>query len=74
MKKKLQKIYLTYYNILLVAQDLWRAHYQILSIIFLKEFMKLNVKNDKNWEIWVIKYTYCSCLLKDTNFKDELTE
>ena len=35
--------------------------------------MKLNVKNDKSWEIWAIKYKYCSCFLKDTNFKDELT-
>ena len=42
MEKKLQKIYLTYYN-LLIVQDLWQAHYQILSIIFLKEFIKLNV-------------------------------
>ena len=42
MEKKLQKIHLTYYN-LLTAQDLWQAHYQILSIIFLKEFIELNV-------------------------------
>ena len=42
MEKNLQKIYLTYYN-LLIAQDLWQAHYQILSIIFLKKFIKLNV-------------------------------
>ena len=27
-------------------QDLWQAHYQILSITFLKEFMKLNVSTD----------------------------
>ena len=44
MEEKLQIIYLTYYN-LLNAQDLWQAHYQILSIIFLKEFIELNV----NW-------------------------
>ena len=44
MEKKLQKIYPTYYN-LLIAQDLWQAHYQILSI-FLKEFIKLNVNLD----------------------------
>ena len=42
MEKKLQKMYLTYYN-LLIAQDLWEAHCQTLSIIFLKEFIKLNV-------------------------------
>ena len=43
--EKLQKIYLTYYS-LLIAQDLWQAHYQILSIIFLKEFIELNVNSD----------------------------
>ena len=46
MEIKLQKIYLTYYN-LLIVQDLWQAHYQILSIIFPKEFVKLNVNTDK---------------------------
>ena len=45
MDNKLQKTYLTYYN-LLIAQDLWQAHYQILSIIFLKEFIELNVNTD----------------------------
>ena len=45
MDNKLQKIYLTYNN-LLIAQDLWQAHYQILSIIFLKEFIELNVNTD----------------------------
>ena len=42
MEKKLQKIYLTYYN-LLIVQNSWQAHYQIFSIIFLKEFIELNV-------------------------------
>ena len=45
MKKILQKIYLSYYK-LLMAQDLWRAHYQIFSIIFLKESVELNVNMD----------------------------
>ena len=30
IEKKLQKIYLTFYN-LLIAQGLWQTHYQILS-------------------------------------------
>ena len=42
--KKL-KIYFTYYN-LLTEQDLWRAYYQVFSIIFLKEFIKMNVNMD----------------------------
>ena len=29
-KKKIQKIYLTYYD-LLIAQGLWQVHYQILN-------------------------------------------
>ena len=45
LEKKLQKIYLTHYN-LLTAQDLWQAHYQISSIIFLKELKGLNVNTD----------------------------
>ena len=43
IEKKLQNLYLTDYN-LLTAQDLWQAHYQILLIILLKEFRKLNVQ------------------------------
>ena len=46
MEKELQTIYLTYYS-LLTAQDLWQAYYQILSIIFLKESIKLKVNTDK---------------------------
>ena len=42
MEKKLENIYLTYYN-LLIVHDLWQVYYQILSIVFLKEFIKLNV-------------------------------
>ena len=45
LEKKLQKIYLTYYSSLIV-QDLWEAHYQILSMIFLNDFIELNVNTD----------------------------
>ena len=45
MEKKLQKMYLTNYN-LLIEQDLWQVHYQIVPIIFLKEFIKLPVNTD----------------------------
>ena len=31
---------------LLIVQDLWQNHYQNLSIIFLKEFIELNVNAD----------------------------
>ena len=42
MENKLQKIYLTHYS-LLIAQDLLQVHYQILLIIYLKDFIELNV-------------------------------
>ena len=45
MEQKLQKIYLGYYN-LLIVQCLWQVYYQILSMIFLKEFTKLNESKD----------------------------
>ena len=44
---------------LLIAQDLWQAHYRILSIILLKEFIKLNVDTDT-----VVKYVKLSELNK----------
>ena len=45
MEKKLQKPHPTDYN-LLIAQDLWEAHYQMLLINLLKEFIKLNANMD----------------------------
>ena len=45
MGKTLQKMYPTYYN-LLMPLDLWQAHYYMLSIIFLKELIELNVNPD----------------------------
>ena len=55
-EKKLQKLYVTDYNSL-TEQDFWQAHYQILLIILLKEFIKLNantntmIKNKKLVEL-----------------------
>ena len=45
MEKKFQKLYVTYYS-LLIVQELWQVHYQILSLIFLKELIELNVNSD----------------------------
>ena len=45
MEKKLHKIYLTF-NSLLTTQDLWQAHYQILLVIYVKDFIELNVNSD----------------------------
>ena len=49
MEKKLQKIDLKFYN-LLIAQDLWQARYQILLIIYFKYFIdkcKLGYDDEK---------------------------
>ena len=43
--EEITKTYLTNYN-LLIAQDLWQAHYEILLIILLKEFRNLNANMD----------------------------
>ena len=40
METKSQKLYLTYYILLIAAQDLWQPHHQILSIIFVKKFIE----------------------------------
>ena len=49
-------MYVTYYN-LLIVQDLWQAHYEILLVIFLKEFIELCKfgHNDKKCETRGIK-------------------
>ena len=49
MEKKLQNICFTDYN-LLIVEDLWQAHYQILSINFQKKFIKLSVNTDTTRE------------------------
>ena len=75
MEKKLQKIYLTYYN-LLIALDLQQTHCQILSTIFLKEFIKLKVNTNT-----MIRYAKLVEMHKTTvfmnrkdDFKDDLIE
>ena len=63
IEKKFQKPYLTNYN-LLIVQDLRQAYYQILLIILLKEFIKLNGKMNtivKKCEMCGIKYRKCYC-------------
>ena len=71
MDKKLQKICLSYHN-LLIVQDLWQTHYQILSIIFLKKFIELNVNS--NTVIKNLKLSELHTTVKYINFKDDLIE
>ena len=44
-EEEIQKKCLTCYNLLL-KQDSWQVHYQILSIIILKKFIELNLNMD----------------------------
>ena len=46
MEKKLQKMYLASCNLFRV-QDLWQVHFQILSIVFLNEFIDLDLNLDQ---------------------------
>ena len=74
MEKRLQKPYLTNDN-LLMAQDLWQAHYQIWLIILLKEFKKLNVNMNMIIKK-IMKHAEkdCECCLKYSNVQDDLIE
>ena len=76
IEKKLQKTYLPDYN-LMIAQNLWQAHYKILSIIFLKKFIKLNIDTEtmiKKQKTCRIKCKYCDCFLECIKFKDDSIE
>ena len=76
MDKKIQQIYLTYYN-LLKEHGWWQANYQAFSIIVLKEFILVKCKykhDDKKCETCGINYNYCDFFLEYTNFKDDLIE
>ena len=58
-----------------LSQDLWHAHYQVLSIIFLKELMELNVNLDmmiKNAKLPELNTSIAT--LEYINSKDHLIE
>ena len=76
MERKLQKICFTFYS-LLIALDLWKALYQILLIIYLKDFHRIKCTSkhdDKKCEAYGNKYKYCDCFLEYTKFKHDLIE
>ena len=69
--EEITKICLTCYN-LLTVQDFWQAHYHVLSIIFLKEFMKLNVNTDtmpKYAKLMELHMNYASVFLNTQTLK-----
>ena len=78
MEKSLQEIYLTYYNLLIALwQDLWQERYQILSIISLKKFVKLNVNTNtmaKNVKLEELNINIATVFLQYTNCSDDLID
>ena len=58
----------------MTAQNLWQAHYQILSIIFLKEFINVNWDTIKNVKHVELNVRIATVFLNYTNFKDDLIE
>ena len=57
--------HITCYN-LLIAQNLWQIHYQILSIIFIEEFIKSNLITDtmtKNGKLVELHMNYATVFL-----------
>ena len=76
MEKKLQNIYVRYCN-LLIKQDLWQAHHQILWKKFSEPIHRTKCKyrhDDKKCEICGIIYKHCECFLEYTNLIDDLIE
>ena len=61
MEKKLQKIYVAYYN-LMMAQNLRQARYQILSIVD-RNKSKFG-HNNKKCRTCRIKFKNCDCFLE----------
>ena len=73
--EEITKPYVTDYN-LLIAQEFWQVHYQILLIILLNEFMKLNIsmnmmiKYSKS-KVDLIEYKFLCC---NNNYKNKFHE
>ena len=56
-------------------QDLWQLHYQILSVIFLKIFIELNLISDtiiKNVNHVELNISIATAFFEYTNLKDDL--
>ena len=69
MENQLRKIYLIRYN-LLIVHNLWKIHYQMLSTIFLKQVIKLNVNKDmmiKNVKLVELHTKYATVFLNVQN-------
>ena len=69
-EKKLEKPHLTG-NSLLIVQDLWQTRYEILLIILLKKFIKLNVNKEtmiKNVRLEELNTKFATAFLNTETF------
>ena len=76
MEKKLQKIYLTYYNLLIVQRSMASSLSNLVNNLSdgtHKIKSKYGYDNEK-CEISRIRYKYCDCFLQYTNFEGDLIE
>ena len=74
MRKKLQKIFVTYYN-LLITQDLWQVCDLINNFSEGIHRIKCGFRHDhRKCETCAIKCKYCDYFLEYINFKDNLVE
>ena len=74
MKKKVQKTYVTYYNLLL-TQDLWQVHDLVNNFSEGIHRIKCRFRHDhRKCEACAIKCNYCDCFLEYINFKNNLIE
>ena len=76
MENKLQKIYLAYYN-LLIVQDFLPSLLSNLVNNLSEGIHRIKCKfthDDKKCETCRIKSKYCNCFLEYTSFKDDLIE
>ena len=82
MAKKLQKIYLTYYNRYILHINIDNERFIARSLSNLVSNLSEGInkikckyrRDDKKCETCRIKYNYCDCFLKYINFKNDLIE
>ena len=75
--EEIKKYKYNIYHNLLIAQGLWRSHYQILSITIMKEFIKLNVNTNtmiKNVKLVELEISIQVFFIEYLIFKDDLIE
>ena len=75
MEKKLQKIYLTYDNLLIRCARFMPNSLSNLANDLSEGIHRIKCKHghdDQKSETCGIKYKYCNCFLEYTNFKDDL--